>query len=286
MTKIYFKIPTECPICKQATAIQTSDSGVKVLVCTNEMCDGKLLNRLDHFCGKKGLDIKGLSKATLEKFIDKGWLNEISDIFNLKNHQAEMVNMTGFGEKSVANILSAIEASRNCSLENFLSAISIPLIGRAMTKTISKRVNGSWEEFYKLVENKFDFSSWEDFGIIKSENILKFDYTVAKSLIDNNIISISTTTNQEISMTISSNSCEKLVFCITGKLKHFNNRDQLIAAIEQHGGKVSSSVTKKTNYLINNDTTSTTAKNKAAMDLGIPIISEEDFVNRFFCKTS
>lgn len=278
--------PYVCPICGSETCVDISDSSVKNLVCTNEMCDGKLLNKLDHFCGKKGLDIKGLSKATLKKFIDKGWLNEISDIFNLKNHQAEMVNMTGFGEKSVANILSAIEASRNCSLENFLSAISIPLIGKAMTKTISKRVNGSWEEFYKLIENKFDFSSWEDFGIVKSENILKFDYTVAKSLIDNNIISISTVTNQENLTTTSFNSCENLVFCITGKLKHFNNRDQLIAAIEQHGGKVSSSVTKKTNYLINNDTTSTTAKNKAAMDLGIPIISEEDFVNRFFCKTS
>ena len=276
---IDLRYPTECPICKQATAIQTSDSGVKVLVCTNEMCDGKLLNRLDHFCGKKGLDIKGLSKATLEKFIDKGWLNEISDIFNLKEHKTDMMNMTGFGEKSVTNLLSAIELSRTCSLENFLSALSIPLIGKAMTKTIAKKVNGSWEEFYQLVEKHFDFSSWEDFGIIKSENILNFDYSIAKFLIDNKIITISTNIKEEKNS--SSNSCNNLIFCITGKLKHFANRNQLIDIIEQHGGKVSSSVTKKTNYLINNDTTSTTAKNKTAIDLNIPIISEEDFMRQF-----
>ena len=280
MTKIYFKMPTHCPICKQATAIQTSDSGVKVLVCTNEMCDGKLLNRLDHFCGKKGLDIKGLSKATLEKFIDKGWLNEISDIFNLKEHKTDMMNMTGFGEKSITNLLSAIELSRTCSLENFLSALSIPLIGKAMTKTIAKKVHGSWEEFYQLVEKHFDFSSWEDFGIIKSENILNFDYSIAKFLIDNKIIIISTNI-EEKEKNSSSNSCNNLIFCITGKLKHFANRNQLIDIIEQHGGKVSSSVTKKTNYLINNDTTSTTAKNKTAIDLNIPIISEEDFMRQF-----
>ena len=229
---------------------------------------------------KKGLDIKGLSKATLEKFIDKGWLNEISDIFNLKEHKTDMMNMTGFGEKSVTNLLSAIELSRTCSLENFLSALSIPLIGKAMTKTIAKKVNGSWEEFYQLVEKHFDFSSWEDFGIIKSENILNFDYSIAKFLIDNKIIIISTNI-EEKEKNSSSNSCNNLIFCITGKLKHFANRNQLIDIIEQHGGKVSSSVTKKTNYLINNDTTSTTAKNKTAIDLNIPIISEEDFMRQF-----
>ena len=270
--------PTSCPICGAPTSIETSDSGVETLVCTNEMCNGKLINRLDHFCGKKGLDIKGLSTATLEKFIDKGWINEISDIFMLKEHKTEMENITGFGEKSVANILAAIENSRTCSLESFLSALGIPLIGKAMTKVIAKNVNYSWETYYQLVQNKFDFSSWEDFGVVKSENILNFDYSTAKRLIDDGIIIIQTT---ETKTENSSESCKNLIFCITGKLAHFNNRNKLIECIEQHGGKVSSSVTKKTNYLINNDTTSTTAKNKTAIDLNIPIISEDDFIRQF-----
>ena len=279
MTKIYFKIPTSCPICGAPTSIEISDSGVETLACTNEMCNGKLINRLDHFCGKKGLDIKGLSKATLEKFIDKGWINEISDIFMLKEHKTEMENIAGFGAKSVANILAAIENSRTCSLESFLSALGIPLIGKAMTKVIAKNVNYSWEVYYQLVQNKFDFSSWEDFGVVKSENILNFNYTIAKRLIDDGIIIIQTTETKTEEKSLES--CKNLIFCITGKLIHFANRNQLIDIIEQHGGKVSSSVTKKTNYLINNDTTSTTAKNKTAIDLNIPIISEEDFMRQF-----
>ena len=270
--------PTFCPICGASTLIEVSDSGVKTLVCTNEMCDGKLINRLDHFCGKKGLDIKGLSKATLEKFIDKGWINEISDIFMLKEHKTEMENLAGFGVKSVSNILAAIEDSRTCSLESFLSALGIPLIGKAMTKVIAKKVDNSWEKYYQLVQNKFDFSSWEDFGTVKSENMLNFNYTIAKRLIDDGVIIIQST---ETTVEKSAETCKNLIFCVTGKLTHFNNRNQLIEFIEQRGGKVASSVTKKTNFLINNDTTSATAKNKTAMDLNIPILSEDEFLKKF-----
>lgn len=271
--------PITCPICGASTLIEVSDSGVETLVCTNEMCDGKLINRLDHFCGKKGLDIKGLSKATLEKFIDKGWINEISDIFILKEHKTEMENLAGFGEKSVSNILAAIENSRTCSLENFLSALGIPLIGKAMTKVIAKKVNNSWETYYQLVQDKFDFSSWEDFGAVKSENMLNFNYTTAKRLIDDGVIIIQAAEAQTTNS--SASTCKDFIFCITGKLTHFNNRNQLIEFIEQRGGKVASSVTKKVNFLINNDTASATAKNKTAMDLHIPIISEDEFLKQF-----
>ena len=128
------------------------------------------------------------------------------------------------------------------------------------------------------MQNKFDFSSSEDFGTVKSENMLNFNYTIAKRLIDDGVIIIQTT---EATVEKSAEMCKNLIFCVTGKLTHFNNRNQLIEFIEQRGGKVASSVTKKTNFLINNDTTSLTAKNKTAMDLNIPIISEDEFLKKF-----
>lgn len=270
--------PRKCPLCDAETAIETSDSGVKTLVCTNDLCEGKLINRLDHFCGKKGLDIKGLSKATLEKLIDWGWLDSISDIFELHIHKAEWVQKQGFGEKSVQNLLDAIEISKTCSLEVYISALGIPLIGNAVAKEISKKVEGSWETFIELIQNHFDFCSWDGFGDAKCENLLSFDYSEAKELIKNKHIHIKLA---EVTIETATASCKDITFCVTGKLSHFKNRDAIKAYIEERGGKVTGSVSKNTKYLINNDTNSTSAKNIAARDLGIPIISEEEFLKIF-----
>lgn len=269
--------PHRCPLCDAETAIETSDSGVKTLVCTNDLCEGKLINRLDHFCGKKGLDIKGLSKATLSKFIDNNWLNSITDIFYLKDHATEMKQLQGFGEKSVNNILVAIEDARECSFDAYLSALGIPLIGRAVAKEISKKVNGSWKTFYELVSNRFDFSSWDSFGEAKRDNLHNFNYTEANKLISNEFIRI----KENNSVTTNNNSCKGIIFCVTGKLQKFKNRDEIKMYIEKQGGKVTGSVSKNTQYLINNDVTSTSAKNVSAKQLGIPIITEEEFLKNF-----
>ena len=269
-------IPKVCPICGAPTAISTSADGVKTLICTNPNCDGKLINQLDHFCGKKGLDIKGLSKATLEKLIDNEWISTPYDIYKLKDHKVAWAHMPGFGEKSVANILNAIEESRKCSLPNFISAIGIPLIGLNVAKEICKHIK-TYAELLTLVDNQFDFSQWDGFGPEKSSSLLEYDYSryATKLYYDfMNIEDVSEVSNTDLTL-------DGITVCITGKLTEFKNRGELQAAIEAQGGHVSGSVSSKTNYLINNDTTSSSSKNLTAKKLGIPIVSEKEFVEKF-----
>lgn len=270
-------IPNICPMCGESTKIITSDNGVRNLYCSNPNCNSKLINQLKYFTGKKGLDIKGLSTATLEKLVEWGWVEDIYDIFFLKNKRQEWEKKQGFGEKSVSNILDAIENSRECTLDTFISSLGIPLIGSSIAKEICKHIN-SWYEFIDLINNKFDFSRWDTFGDEKTKSLWNFDYTIANILINEKIIIIKhkdTIKSNEIVDKIFNNRN----FVITGKLQHFKNRDELITKIESLGGKVASSVTKKTNYLINNDKMSSTSKNLTAQKLNIPIISEEEFLN-------
>lgn len=270
-TKLYIDQPRICPICGEPLYEHGTDS--ITLVCENPNCSGKLINQLDHYCGKKGLDIKGISKATLEKIIDWGWVEKISDIYNLKDHREEWIKQQGFGEKSVDKILAAIEASKQTNLESFISAIGIPLIGRNVAKEICKHVN-SYGDFRQLIKNNFDFYKWESFGPEKSRSLLTFDYE------DADYISTFITFNQnEVPST--SNSLDGTVICITGKLHNYKNRTGLQQEIEARGGKVTSSVSSKTNYLVNNDVNSTSSKNTSAKKLGVEIITEEEFIQKF-----
>ena len=269
--------PEFCPICQGATAIIKSVDGVKNMVCDNPNCEGKLINRIDHYCSKKGLDIKGLSKATLEKLIDWGWVSNIQDIYNLEEIKEEWISKPGFGVKSVNNILSAIEESKKCKLENFISAIGIPLIGRTVSKELVKYIN-DYDDFKEKIKNNYDFADIEGFGPAMNKAIHDFDYTSADAIYYT-YLTIEQTQEEEI--TEGGSSLEGMTFVITGKLKSFKNRDELKAVIENKGGKVAGSVSKNTNYLINNDNLSTTAKNKKAQELGIPIITEETFKQKF-----
>lgn len=262
-----------CPVCGGEVCVETSDAGVKNLVCTNPLCEGKLINKLDYFAGKKGLDIKGLSVATLEKLIDWGWIESIYDIFTLSLHRSEWVKKPGFGVKSVDNILEAIQKAKNCSLDKYITALGIPLIGSRVSKEIVKYVK-TYKEFRELIDNKFDFSKWDTFGYEKSNNLLKFDYSIADKIAEE-YITFDAIAEQE------SNDLAGKTFCITGKLVHFKNRQELVNKIEAAGGKVTGSVTKNTNYLINNDISSTSAKNVAAERLGVPIITENEFLSFF-----
>ena len=269
--------PEFCPICQGATAIIASADGIKNMVCDNPNCSGKIINQLDHYCSKKGLDIKGLSKATLEKLIDWGWVNRITDLYILDRYKDEWIKQEGFGEKSVTKILSAIEASKKCKLENFISALGIPLIGRTVSKELVKYIK-DYNDFRQKVKSNYDFSNIDGFGAAINNSLLSFDYTYA-DFIYHTFLTIEEAQNDDVQS--GGSSLEGMTFVITGKLQSFKNRDELKAVIESKGGKVAGSVSKNTNYLINNDNLSTTAKNKKAQELGIPIITEETFKQKF-----
>ena len=266
-------IPAVCPICGEPTIIK-GENGVRVLYCSNPNCEGKLINRLDHFFGKKGLDAKGLSKATFEKLINWGWIENIKDVFKLKEHKKEWEKMQGFGEKSVEKILQAIEDCKSCSLDAVISAAGIPLIGKTVGKDLSKRF-GSYSEFREAVESGFDFTSFGGYGWEMHKAISDFDYSELDYIVDN-YLQIKENVKEDNELKL-----KDLTFCVTGKVHIWKNRDSLSAFIESLGGKVTGSVSKNTNYLINNDINSTSAKNKKAQELDIPILSEEDFKKIF-----
>ena len=274
----FFEIPTKCPCCGSSTEVITSDSGTKNLYCSNSNCSGQFINILDHFCGKKGLDIKGLSKKTLEKLIDWEWVSSLEDIFNLNKYKNEWIEKSGFGEKSVNNILTAIEEKKSCSLENFISSLSISLIGKSAAKVLSEYFC-TWEDFRAAIENGFDFEEIPDFGEITAKNLSLYDWNKVDSLIENCDLKIVAAQKKEVS---SENlSLKGLNFVITGSLKNYKNRSELTDVIRSLGGEVKSAISKNTNYLINNNKNSTSKKNKEAQELNIEIITEEEFKERF-----
>lgn len=263
-----------CPICHKPTEIK-QDNDSKVLICTNDNCKGKLLGKLTHFVSKNAMNVDGLSEQTLEKFIELGWLTCFEDIYNLVVKASAMTKLEGFGEKSVKNLLTSINQSTHTTLDRFIYALSIPLIGRSASKTISKYFNGNFERFYKeCCVGRFDFTILDDFGDSMNESINKY--------LKDNIAMISRLAeyiNFETPQVVSnSNSLEGETFVITGSLEHFANRDEAKEKIEAAGGKVSGSVSVKTSYLVNNDINSTSGKNKKALELGIKIITEEELI--------
>lgn len=269
--KIFFNNQVvTCPVCGENLIIKKSDSGVLNYVCENPTCEGKLINRLDHYLGIKGLNIKGISKMTLNKLIEWNWINSIKDIYNLKEHRDEWIKKPGFGVASVDKVLSAIEEnSKHVSLINFISALGIPLVGKAVAKQITKYYS-TWSEFMEAIGG--DWSEFDGFGDIMSKEINNFDYTEANEIVDTYL------TFEEIKEEIRNDKLAGISFCVTGKLKIFKKRDDLKADIESKGGKMVSSVTSKTTYLVTNTPNNGTAKNVQAQKLGIPIITEEEYL--------
>lgn len=271
----FLTIPDYCPICHSETKLVTENNST-VLMCTNDNCKGKLLGKLTHFVSKNAMNVDGLSEQTLEKFIELGWLTCFEDIYNLKYHFSEMMKLDGFGEKSVKKLLNSIEKSKNTTLDRFIYSLSIPLIGRSASKTISKYFNGDFDRFCKACcLNPFDFTTLDDFGDAMDESINYY--------IERNVVMIGNLAKEmyfEKPKAVSGGaSLSGLTFVITGSLRHFTNRDEAKEKIENLGGKVSGSVSAKTSYLVNNDVTSTSGKNKKAKELNIPIISEEELIN-------
>lgn len=267
---------TNCPYCNHEVEYITSTDGVINAYCSNSSCEGKLINRLDHFCGKKGLDIKGLSKATFEKLIDWDWITCLYDVFRLYEHRHEWINKSGFGIASVDKILKAIEEKRNnITLDSFIAAIGIPLIGRVNAQELAKTFK-TYKDFKEAVNNSsYSFTVLNGFGYEMNESLKKFDYTEADKIAC--ILNFKQIQNINLS-----NSLTGQTIVITGKLTLHKNREELKYLIEKHGGKVAGSMSLKTNLLINNDIDSTSSKNLFAKEHNIPIISEEDFIKKYF----
>lgn len=267
----HINIPTKCPICGANTEIvKTNDT--KQLTCPNSSCQGKLVNRLDHFASKKGLDIKGLSKKTIEKLIDECDVSSITDLYNIEKWSKKLYKLDGFGEKSVNNLIESINQSKLCNLQAFICSLGIPLVGSTVSKLLSEKFN-DYYDFRMAIMNNYKFFNIPTIGPEIHNAIMKFDYSEADKLAEE--IFVITNPEEEKKEEIFAGQ----TFVITGKLKEYKNRAELETVIKQYGGKVSSSVSKNTTYLINNDINSTSSKNESAKKLGVKIITEENFKN-------
>lgn len=269
-----FDIPQSCPVCGYPTMV-VKDKKSEILVCRNPACKGRLLGKLVHFVSKNAADIDGLSEQTLQKLIELGYLNSFRDIYELGQYKEKLYALPGFGKKSVDALLESIEKSRNISLNRFIYSLSIPLIGRTASKSLSKYFHGNYTDFVQALENKFDWQRLEDFGETMSASIREFTKT--------NLEDIKELAKEfqfeEVNNDTSDKTLKGKNFVITGNLTQYCNREELVKVIENLGGKVLGSVSGKTSYLINNDVNSMSSKNKKARELNIPIISEADFVN-------
>lgn len=265
--------PDECPVCGGITKI-VKENDSKVLMCDNPNCKGKLLGKLTHAVSKNALNIDGMSEATIEFLIERGWLTSIKDIYRLDWCREPWKEYDGFGDKSVDRLFDNIENSRKTNLMRVLYAQSIPLIGRFASKDIANCCNHDIQTFINFMNVDYDFTVIDGFGseMLKSlSNWWEHNEDMFCDLIYE-------FTFEKVKENSNSAYLSSKVFVITGSLTHYKNREELVSVIEQLGGKVSGSVSAKTSYLINNDVTSTSGKNKKAKDLGIPIISEEDFL--------
>lgn len=274
-----FAIPTTCPICGEHTKI-VKDNDSEVLMCTNDNCAGKLLGKLCHSVSKNALNIEGLSEATIQKFIDLGWLSSIRDIYYLYLHKMDMYKLDGFGRKSVDKLLNSIEDSRNTDLVRYICAQSIPLIGHTASKSISKMCDGDLNTFvqYMISKGANAFGKIDGIGSEMIKSLRKWWDVNCLEFVDTATIF---TFKKKETVNVSGSDLTGKVFVITGSLTQFRNRDEMKERIESLGGKVSGSVSAKTTALINNDIESTSSKNKKAKQLNVPILTENMFMEMY-----
>lgn len=273
------EIPTECPVCHAPTEIRISkNSGTKTLHCTNPDCTAKNVKKFTRFVSKSGMDIDGLSIQTMLKFINEGYIHEFADIYHLKDHFDVISQMEGFGEKSVNNMDKSIEKSRNVHPVNFIFALCIPLIGTDAGKKIVGSIG--FETFLKRMEHQEGFEDIDGIGAERSNSILAWYAKESNRMSLVHLLEELSVEHVEPKDT-SEGTCVGMTFVITGDVHHYKNRDEFKAYVESQGGKVAGSVSGKTSYLVNNDVESNSSKNRKAKDLGIPIISEDEFVAQF-----
>lgn len=275
-----FVIPNECPVCHAPAVVRESESGTKTLHCTNAACPAKQLKKFARFVSKEGINIDGISEQTVWKFINHGFIREYADFYKLKNYAFEISCFEGFGKKSVSNLLESVEKSRHTDGRHLLYALNIPLCGGDVAKKLLSRY-----KVKELIEtarlSMFDdeFASIDGIGPEKSAKFIAWfkddvHFQHVQHLLSELII-------EEHEPVKTGNKCQGLTFVVTGDLHHYKNRNELKAYIESQGGKVTGSVSKSTNFLINNDAASQSSKNKKAHELNIPIITEDEFIEKF-----
>ena len=275
-----FVIPAECPVCHAPAVVRESESGTKTLHCTNAACPAKQLKKFARFVSKEGINIDGISEQTVWKFINHGFIREYADFYKLKNYAFEISCFEGFGKKSVSNLLESVEKSRHTDGRHLLYALNIPLCGGDVAKKLLSRY-----KVKELIEtarlSMFDdeFASIDGIGPEKSAKFIAWfkddvHFQHVQHLLSELII-------EEQEPVETGNKCQGLTFVVTGDVHHYKNRNELKAYIESQGGKVTGSVSKSTNFLINNDAASQSSKNKKAHELNIPIITEDEFIEKF-----
>lgn len=274
-----YEIPTICPYCGSKTK-QVMDNDSIVLECTNNSCSERKLEQIVHFVSKPCMNVVGLSRESLKLFMQKNWVSDPIDIFSgrIDAHYWDIVKVDGWAEKSVDKLIASIDKSRNVKLENAINALGIDNIGIKASKDIAKYCNYDWHKFLNPdYYNKFD--KIDGFGEVMCNSIvwyLRNNYVYVSDMF--NLFNFIDIAKDDTTIDYIPNDAIKgKTFVITGSLNHYKNRDELVSVIESNGGKVSGSVSAKTNYLINNDITSNSGKNKKAKELNIPIITEDDF---------
>lgn len=266
-------IPEQCPVCKGKTKIvQTKEA--KVLYCTNPECVAKHIGLLVHYVSRDAMNIEGLSEATFEKFMSLGIIHDLHSIYELEQYKEQLIHLEGFGLKSFNNMIAAINKQRNVEMPNFLYALGISQVGRTASKDICKHFNYDFEAIMNATVT--DLTAIDGIGdVIATELVTYMQNAKNRALVEKLLKEITFKAPQQVN---TASSIAGLTFVVTGDVEHYKNRKELQAEIESLGGKVSSSVSSKTNYVINNDIHSTSSKNKKAKELGIPIISEQDFL--------
>ena len=266
------KVPDTCPACGSHASIK-QDNESKVLLCTNPDCQIKHIKQYALMASRDALNIDGLSESTLEKFLSKGFIKNDSDIFKLDRYKDEIVNMDGFGKRSYEKLMAALEEAKHTNVARFLYSLGINGIGSANAKMIAKYFDNDIDKI--ITAGKDELLEIEGIGEVLANSIVDF-FKDSKNI--ENVKSLREVLIFEAEESAGSDSFAGKVFVITGSLEHFTNRNELKELIEKNGGKVSGSVSSKTNFLINNDTASNSSKNKKAKELGVEIISEEDFL--------
>lgn len=291
-------IPEHCPVCNAYTEISISAaSGTKTLHCSNAACPAKQLKKFARFVSKEGVNIDGISEQTLAKFINLGWIKDYADIFKLPAHVLQISQLEGFGEKSATNMMRSIEKARHVEVRKLLYALSIPLCGQDVCSRLlsaysfeeltmlAKGDSKNTDEGSTLQPNLFTPQAEEALAMVpgigpeKAGSFVKwFKNRENQEVFDRLLPELDI---EQSSTAAIGNRCQGLTFVVTGDVFHFKNRNELKAYIESQGGKVTGSVSKSTSFLINNDVTSSSGKNQKAAQLGIPVISEDEFISKF-----
>lgn len=271
-------IPDKCPVCGEKTSIH-KENDVEVLFCENPDCLAKKIKSISLFVSRDAMNIDGMSEATIEKFISKGFLHELADLFKLNRYKDEIISMDGFGEKSYEKLVKAAETAKITTTAKFIYSLGIANIGLSNAKMVCKAFSNDLEKIrHASIDELVEI---DGVGEIIAESFVKFFANENNNHMVDDLLDIVTLEDEEND---NANDMEGMNFVITGSVNHFSNRSEVKELIEGRGGKVTGSVTSKTKYLINNDSTSNSSKNKKARELGVQIITEDEFIDMFSIK--